>query len=119
MCLCATLPDAVYIDYQPSAFVGSMVQLAVGNWVELCRCSSCGQLWRIDEWDKYQVQVAIKVSAVEGWDSFDFKPIQLKLLVNARGGLTNECCAWANCNHHAVKGVAYCAEHLYDTGARK
>jgi hypothetical protein len=119
MCLCSECPKAIYLDDQPSTFLSTMTQLAVGNWVKLCRCSNCGQLWRIDEWDKYQVQVAIKVSEIDGWDSFDFKPLQLELLVNARGGLSKEPCAWANCSHTAVNGVAYCAEHLYNTGARR
>jgi hypothetical protein len=119
MCSCTTLPKAIYVNDQPPTFLGSMAQLATGNWVRLCRCAICGQLWRIDEWDKYQDQVAIKVSAIESWDSCDYKPLKLQLLVNARGGLSKEQCAWANCSHVAVKGVAFCAEHLYDTGARK
>jgi hypothetical protein len=119
MCSCAALPPAVYVDQEPSAFLASLAQLAVGNWVKLCRCSSCGQLWRVDEWDKYQTQIAVKVPTIEGWESFDSKPSELALLVSSRGGTSEAQCIWAGCKQRAVKGVMYCAEHLYETGARR
>jgi hypothetical protein len=63
--------------------------------------------------------VAVKVRSVEGWQSFDSKSAVLQLLVQSRGGLSNERCIWAGCSGRAVQGVAYCPKHLYETGARK
>jgi hypothetical protein len=119
MCHCTELPAALYVDLQPSAFLESLVPVATGNWVKLYRCASCQQLWRVDEWDKYQTQMAVKVPMLEGWQAFDAKPLELQLLIESRGGLSGEPCIWAGCAKAAVKGVVYCAEHLYETGARR
>jgi hypothetical protein len=93
--------------------------VAVGNWVRLHRCKACGQLWRIDEWDKYQTQFAAKVPSFEGWESFDTSKLQKDFLIQSRGGLTQSECSWAGCKNAQVKGVAYCADHLFETGARE
>jgi hypothetical protein len=119
MCQCSTLPETIYLESKPSGFDLTLVELAVGNWVKLFRCSACKQLWRIDEWDKYQTQFAAKVPDIEAWESYDTTPFQKQLLLQSRGGLSNDICNWAACGKPAVKGVAFCIDHLFETGARK
>jgi hypothetical protein len=119
MCVCAKLPAAIYVEDEPPGFLASLVEVATGNWVKLCQCPRCQQLWRVDEWDKYQTQFAVKVPSRDDWQSFNAKPLQLERLVESRGGLSNEKCIWASCKNRAIRGVVYCPEHLYETGARR
>jgi len=117
-CDCSNLPDLFKIESRPG-FEAGAERIAVGNWVRLHQCRSCGQLWRIDEWDKYQAQFAVRVPSAEAWESFDASELQKQFLVSARGGLTDAKCAWSGCKNCQVKGVAYCADHLFQTGARE
>ncbi len=87
--------------------------------MRLFRCSECGGLWAIDEWDKYQWQVAFRVGADEGWIGVDREPQRKQLLLESRGGATAERCIWVGCQNPRVIGVVYCVDHLYATGARK
>lgn len=119
MCHCATLPDIIYWESRPAEFESMLIELSTGNWIKLFRCSECQQLWRVDEWDKYQVQFAVKVPSVDGWETFDAAPLEKLLLLQSRGGTSNNTCAWAHCGKPAMMGVAFCVDHLYETGARK
>lgn len=93
--------------------------MAIGNWIKLFRCKVCGQHWSIDEWDKYVDRVITRITDVENWESNDSTSLRKGLLLASRGGTTNEECAWAGCKGKQVKGVAFCIDHLYATGARK
>ena len=119
MCQCATLPEVIYLESKPDGFEATLVELAVGNWVKLFRCSDCKQLWRIDGWDKYQTQFAAKVPSIEAWEMYDSTALQKQLLLQSRGDLSDGICSWARCGKPAVRGVAFCIDHLYETGARK
>jgi hypothetical protein len=117
-CECAGLPDLFKLESRPR-FASETNQIAVGNWVRLHQCGSCGQLWRIDEWDKYQSQFAVRVPSAETWEAFDASELQKQFLISSRGGLEDSECAWSGCFHPRVKGVAYCVDHLLRTGARE
>jgi hypothetical protein len=119
MCECNQLSDAIYLELLPSTFYNTLTEQEVGDWVRLFRCSDCEQLWRIDEWDKYQNQIAIKIPTTREWELFDSSAHVKQLILQSRGGETNEICRMARCNRAAVMGVAFCIDHLYDTGARK
>ena len=117
-CVCSTLSEAIRVrDYQP--FITSWLQLEAAPWLRLMQCPSCGQLWRVDEWDKYQLQGATKLARREGWKTFDDTSARKQLLLSMRGGTTPEPCVWAACEQPRVKGVVYCLDHLYATGARE
>ena len=116
-CHCSQLPDIVKLDDHPA--IGRFDELETGNWVRLLRCPRCGQLWSVDEWDKYQARFAVKIPQRDGWRQFDTTRFRRQYLVKARGGLTDEKCIWQDCDHRRVRGVVYCAEHLYQTGARE
>ena len=117
-CICAELPDLFKLETYPG-FKESTVRVASGNWVHLHKCTSCGQLWRLDEWDKYQVQFVVRIPLSTDWEQFDAVPLQKQFLVQSHGGLSLEQCIWHGCQNKRVQGVVYCVEHLYQTGARE
>lgn len=117
-CQCSQLTTIVRLDDFPR-FGSGLEELETGDWVRLVRCRECGQLWWLDEWDKYQRQFAIKIPQRNGWRDFDTTPLRQEFLVRSRGGLTNERCIWAGCDGRRVRGVVYCADHLFKTGARE
>jgi len=118
VCDCATLPDIFKLETHPE-LEKRTVEVATGSWVRLHRCKECSQLWRIDEWDKYQIQFVVRVPPGTSWQELDADPLQKQFLLQSRGGATNSECAWAGCHGSAVRGVAYCIDHLYETGARE
>jgi hypothetical protein len=117
-CRCVDLPDLFKLEDHPG-FIESTIRIATGNWVHLHKCANCGQLWRVDESDKYQVQFVVRISSSADWEQFDAVPLQKLFLLQSRGGLSNEQCIWRGCQGKCVKGVVYCVEHLYQTGARE
>jgi hypothetical protein len=117
-CRCDKFPDLFKLDSY-TEFEQGTERVAVGNWIRLHRCKTCNLLWRIDEWDKYQIQFAAKVPSIDGWESFDTSKLQKDFLIKSRGGLVQAECAWVGCKNLQVKGAAYCADHLFETGARE
>jgi hypothetical protein len=117
ICECSQLPEIVRLGDHPN-IEQKAEQLETGDWVRLVRCLICGQLWSVDEWDKYQRQFAIKIPQQDGWRQYDTTPSRVDFLIQSRGGLTDELCIWTNCKSRRVRGVVYCAKHLFKTGAR-
>lgn len=118
-CQCSNLTNAFYLDEGPRGFEKKLRKEDTGNWMRLGSCPFCGQLWAIDEWDKYQEQVVTRVSDRENWNEIDATELRKQLLLKSRGGLTDTNCIWTGCNAKAVKGVVFCLEHLWKTGARR
>ena len=118
-CNCSKLPSIFDVEDGPKGFIKNLIKLFKDNWIKLMQCPSCKQYLRVDEWDKYQTQFAIKLDKREGWENIDTVPLQKEFLQQSRGGTTQEECMWANCSKNRVKGVVYCVDHLYETGARK
>jgi hypothetical protein len=116
-CACASLKDVFYAEEHPS-FLKDLSEKSLASWKKLCVCPKCGTLWAVDEWDKYHIQVVSRVSDIGNWDVASEED-RKKLLLDSRGGLTDEICIWAECGKNRVRGVAYCIDHLYSTGARK
>lgn len=88
------------------------------NWHELLQCTVCGCYWRIDAADKYQDRFAWKIGTFrEDWATVEFPEKEKALLLQRRGGDTVEKCMWLGCEKRKVKGVAFCIDHLYATGA--
>lgn len=118
MCNCKEQSELVDITKNHNAFQKNLKEVALGNWVKLMECPECSQLWKVDEWDKYQTLYAVKVPVKEDWENFDSVSLIKQKMVSNRGGLTETECMWAGCNKKQVKGSAYCINHLYETGAR-
>lgn len=118
MCNCKELPTLIEISNIYSDFKSNLKRLEVGDWVHLMECRDCSQLWKMDEWDKYQNIYAVKLSSKEGWQQYDNEPLIKEKMLQNRGGLSNQNCIWANCNLKQVKGSAFCINHLWQAGAR-
>ena len=118
MCNCKEQPTLVDISNNHSDFKSKLNQLGVGNWVLLMQCRDCKQLYKVDEWDKYQTCYAVKILSSDNWESFDSESIIKEQMVQKRGGLTNDPYMWSGCDIKQVKGSAYCVNHLYSGGAR-
>jgi hypothetical protein len=117
-CACATLPNAFYGSEAPAGFLDSLEEQACSDWRRLCICPECGTPWAVDEWDKFAVQVACRVGDPAVWPQ-EIERARRTLLLQSRGGLTDQVCMWKGCDRKRVKGSAYCLEHLFDTGARR
>ena len=120
-CQCAKLPDAFYLDTAPTGFAESLKakhHFAGEDWKRLCVCKVCDASWALDEWDKGHDQVASRVKDPSKWN-VESEDMRKHLLLESRGGLTDERCVWQDCQGNQVKGVAYCLDHLYATGARR
>jgi hypothetical protein len=119
LCPCKNLGTVAKVtDHQ--SFFKSLNEIEIGNWVRLMECNSCSQLWAVKEWDKYQIQLATKIPLANRttWQEANTEG-EKEFLIKSRGGLTSEICAWARCGKPCVVGVAYCVDHLYETGTRE
>jgi hypothetical protein len=84
-CLCGDLHELLYFDERPNGFRTPLVEVASGEWAKLYRCRSCGQLWRIDNSDKYSARFATKIPSAVGWDGYDTIALEKALLLESRG----------------------------------
>jgi hypothetical protein len=116
-CDCDDQPAIRRIDGTlPSLFPG-FKHVDAGSWRALLRCPTCGQLWAADEWEKYQIQLAVKVAAPESWSASD-ETQRKEYLAQSRGENAAAKCMWNGCDKNQLNGSAYCVDHLYATGAR-
>jgi hypothetical protein len=118
-CECSRLPDIFYLDEGPKGFMESLHEEDVQNWMRLFSCLKCGTLWAIDVWDKYYDPVVNRVKNHDGWASDQKIDERKNLLLRSRGGTTDKICIWSGCKGKRVKGVVYCIDHLWETGARR
>ena len=118
-CNCANLPEVFYFDAGPAGFQDGWKEIDAQKWMRLFECAECGTLWAIDEWDKYYFQAVSRIDSRDGWPAPLPDEKRKKLLLQQRGGTTNEACIWKDCEKKRVKGVVYCIDHLYKTGTRK
>ena len=118
MCNCQQQSDLVEISNYHSEFKARLSKLEVGNWVLLMSCTDCKQLWKVDEWDKYQNCYAVKIPSRKNWEAFDSESLIKELMIKNRGGLTDSECLSSGCSVNQVKGSAYCVNHLYSGGIR-
>jgi hypothetical protein len=117
-CSCRRLPAIFKIEDQ-GRFVSQLEEVDNrADWLQLYRCTDCGQHWQLDLPDKYQVSCAIKIEDPAHWQSFDDKPVRLQFLIESRGGLSQEECAKAGCSNRALKSLAFCPAHAYEIGIR-
>jgi hypothetical protein len=119
-CNCSARPNAFFADDAPPGFLPTLTEVETGEWKTLSCCLRCGQRWSVDAWDKLQHRVVVRIGRVADWQvEADSTEVRKQLLVASRGGTTSSTCAWADCALPSVKGVAYCVEHLWKTGARR
>lgn len=117
-CDCLKQPSTIKIDrtiHQPSPDFEIVERV---NWEALIRCRDCGQYWKVDDWDKYQIQLAMKVDGPQHWNAPDVER-RKAFLIESRGGFELEQCGWLNCVNPRLKDGPYCADHLYAAGSRE
>lgn len=117
-CHCQQQVELVEISNQYSDFIARFTQVDLGNWVKLMECPRCGQLWKVDVYDKYQTVYAVKIPSKSDWEQFDSEARIKARMIENRGGLADKKCMWAKCKNRQVRGSAYCVDHLYASGAR-
>ena len=124
-CNCNKYPDNFYYDNPPNGSISfilfnrNLEKIETGNWLELHKCKRCNQLWSVDAWDKYQIQIVTRIHNKENWETHDSTNGRKALLLESRGGNTDEKCIHANCSNQRIKGVVHCVDHLYEMGHRK
>lgn len=91
-------------------------QVAVksAGWVRLLRCADCGQHWQVDDWDKYQDALAIKIDTPDGWQELNDEKYRLEFIVQNHGGLGDDTCQWHGCANRTLKDMAFCPRCAYE-----
>ena len=117
-CRCLQTPKRLYRDELGSAFMASLTPAASGNWRALFRCSACGALWAIDEYDKYTDAVVVQVNDESDWEESAMVGGK-QLFLERRGGAASGRCIQAGCSNRPVKGFVLCVEHLWADGWRR
>ncbi len=114
-CACADMPRSVKVDEAAPHLRGfPLVDSKLQEWMTLVRCPDCGQHWQLDEWDKLQVILAIKVASPDEWLHWDDKECRVEYLVQSRGGLGDQACGWQGCTNEALKDMAFCPRCAYE-----
>jgi hypothetical protein len=115
---CKQLPEAFWLDHDfPRAeFEDRLTPLdrAAEGWIVIAVCVDCGQIWQVDQPDKYQVALAIKARDAASWDTVADRTGRLEYLRRSFGGDDSAGCVWAGCGARALRGIAMCVEHAYD-----
>ena len=117
MCKCDDLPEYFTADTSDPYFKNfRQIDWKDDAWVKLIECPHCGQHWQLDEWDKYQNGLALKIQAPDKWKKYDDRPARIDFLIQNRGGISKELCAWQGCENNALNGLAYCPFCAYEKG---
>jgi hypothetical protein len=123
-CECSKLPQVVVESPQDldgfNRLLKRIEKIESGKGNYLARCRDCKQLWRITDSsgdDRRYFESAVKINDSVNWQTFNASPLFKERAIKKRGGLTNEKCIWQGCENRRVKGVAYCIDHLFQTGA--
>jgi hypothetical protein len=116
-CTCQLRPSIQRVDGSISKIYPNYNQIGRAGWQILVECPDCGQLWKVDEWDKLQVQLAMKLDGPKDMNTSD-KERRKAYLLESRGGLGSEQCSRMGCEAAQVRDSAYCLDHLYALGWR-
>ncbi len=82
------------------------------NFYLLYRNKGNNSFWRLDEWDKYQIQMFVKLESKENWAEYNDQDLRMDLLIKQRG-VSNVKCKWKNCNKKALNNLVFCELHAY------
>lgn len=85
------------------------------GWYLLYRNTADRSYWRMDQYDRLQHQVLVKLDTIESWDEFDDTELRIQLLRDTRGQ-GKEKCMWMQCERMRLQGLAYCERHAYKEG---
>jgi hypothetical protein len=110
-CDCAARADvaSVHSDEIDDAFEAFTLVQSRGDY-ELLKCSTCQTLWIVDRVSRGPL--AVRCKSIDLWRTFDDGPYRKWLVVQHHGGVSDQKCLQRGCAGHALKGVAFCVEHL-------
>ena len=113
-CTCARLPQVLRGD-EGNLPCETLTRVAntVDGWGFIYQCKVCGQSWRVDRFDKLQVNLSFKMHDQSDWTELDDRAMRIGYLIRSRGGNGDEMCQWVGCNIPALKSLAFCANHAY------
>ena len=106
----------------PDAVPGAWPPFAAASWVNLVRCPSCGQHWQVDEVEyPHQLQLAARVDDAAAWNpsSRQDEALRKDFVIQSRGGLSTQRCAWVGCTQRALRDLAYCVDCGFQRGLRE
>lgn len=114
MACCDDKPDLMHASNSTSPFsTMERVRCYKEHFANLMRCQSCGQLWVVDEWDKYANLAAFKVATVH--DDVEIAGLlsrtHERLVILDAGGFSNDDCMWTGCRRKALNGMKVCSQH--------
>lgn len=121
---CADLHESVRLEHEVrwAEFAPRLIKEGATepSGVLRMRCRDCGQLWRVDPPTALRVSLAIKVTPDQAasWTDAADRAARVRYLERTWGEESAEECVWLGCTRHALQGIAYCVEHLYDQGVR-
>lgn len=97
------LTDKIYYaDKQILKIIESEFELIdQKNWYRLYQNKTDNSFWRLDEWDKNQVQFFIRLGSKENWSEFNDRTLRMELLKKSRG-TSEENCSWKDCERNAL-----------------
>ena len=89
------------------------------DWYKLCLSKNDNSYWRLDEWDKYQEQLLVRLPSPDNWTTYDDRELRIDLLKRHHGTTDNKC-IWKDCDRKALKDMAICEFHAYkEMGLRR
>src|SRR5690606_27277917 len=89
------------------------------GWYKLYQNNMDKSFWRLDEWEKNQIQIFVKLESDKNWTEFDDEDLRITLLKESRG-LSTEKCKWKDCSKKALTNLVFCEKHAYkEIGIRK
>ncbi|MDP4269897.1 MAG: hypothetical protein Q8909_07200 [Bacteroidota bacterium] len=90
------------------------------EWYQLYQHKIDKTIWRLDKWDKHQVQFFVRLSSIDNWTDFDDTELRIELLQKTRGTDMSRKCIWRECIRPSLNGLVYCEIHAYkEMGIRK
>lgn len=84
-CHCRDRPAIRRVDGTIQQMFREFDHVDAANWKALLRCRHCAQLWAVDEWEKYQIQLAVKILDEADWRTSD-EAYRKAYLTQSRGG---------------------------------
>lgn len=111
LCKCKSCPSALEICNDYSKFISTLRELEWNNWKSLMKCSVCGQLWRVDSWEKYHATFAVKIMESTGWRELSCKELIKPIMLEVCAGYSDETCGFENCLELKLKLSKFCLEH--------
>jgi hypothetical protein len=113
-CECDHLPSVLNLETYPHGLTGQLILIDRAAWLTLQKCENCDQLWQLDNIDRLQTNLAIKLDKNVEWRDFKDKPARYQYLIESRGGLSEKICIMEGCSQKALMSLAHCPFHAFD-----